>query len=100
MKTFALTSKAKADLRAIAIFTEERWEKEQRNLYIKQFDDAFHMLADTPLAGKACDYIRSGYRKFPQGSHIIFYKNNGKKKIEVVRILHKNMDVESKFVSP
>ena len=66
MKTFALTSKAKADLRAIAIFTEERWGKEQRNLYIKQFDDAFHMLANAPLAGKACDYIKNGYRKFPQ----------------------------------
>jgi len=100
MKAFALTSKAKADLRAIAIFTEERWGKEQRNLYIKQFDDAFHMLANAPLAGKACDYIKNGYRKFPQGSHIIFYKDNNKQKIEVVRILHKNMDVESKFVSP
>jgi toxin ParE1/3/4 len=99
MKTFALTSKAKADLRAIAIFTEERWGKEQRNLYIKQFDDAFHLLTNAPLAGKACDYIRNGYRKFPQGSHIIFYKDNNKQKIEVVRILHKNMDVESKFVS-
>lgn len=100
MKSFALTGKAKADLRAIAIFTEELWGKEQRNLYIKQFDDAFHMLANAPLAGKACDYIKSGYRKFPQGSHIIFYKNSNKQKIEIVRILHKNVDVESKFVSP
>jgi toxin ParE1/3/4 len=57
------------------------------------------VLANAPLAGKACDYITNGYRKFPQGSHIIFYKE-GNKKIEVVRILHKNMDVESKFVSP
>lgn len=44
MKAFALTSKAKADLRAIAIFTEKRWGREQRNLYIKQFDDVFHLL--------------------------------------------------------
>lgn len=100
MKAFALTNKAKADLRAIAIFTEGHWGKEQRNLYIKQFDDAFHMLANAPLVGKACDYIKSGYRKFPQGSHIIFYKDSDKQKIEIVRILHKNMDVESKFVSP
>lgn len=100
MKSFALTSKAKADLQAIAIFTEERWGKEQRNFYIKQFDDAFHMLANAPLVGKACDYIRSGYRKFPQGSHIIFYKDISQEKIEIVRILHKNMDVESKFENP
>lgn len=100
MKAFALTRKAKADLQAIATFTEEQWGKEQRNLYIKQFDDAFHMLANAPLVGKACDYIKSGYRKFPQGSHIIFYKDSDKHKIEIVRILHKNMDVEAKFVSP
>lgn len=99
MKAFVLTSKAKADLRAIAIFTEKHWGKEQRNVYIKQFDDAFHMLANAPLAGKACDYIRNGYRKFPQGSHIIFYKDGSKNKIEIVRILHKNMDVESRFAS-
>ena len=99
MKSFALTSQAKADLRAIALFTEERWGKEQRNLYIKQFDEAFHLLAEAPMAGKACDYIKQNYRKFPQGSHIIFYKEE-KDLIQIVRILHKNMDVESKFVNP
>lgn len=97
MTTFALTSKAKADLRAIAVFTEEHWGKDQRNLYIKQFDEAFYLLARTPQAGKACDYIGSGYRKFPQGSHIIFYKNGLASTVEIVRILHKSMDVESGF---
>lgn len=100
MKSFALTSKAKSDLRAIAIFTEECWGKDQRNLYIKQFDDAFHMLANAPLAGKACDDIKNGYRKFPQGSHIIFYKDGNDQRIEIVRILHKNVDIETKFVNP
>ncbi|EGN74287.1 plasmid stabilization system protein [Idiomarina sp. A28L] len=88
-----------ADLRAIAIFTEERWGIEQRNLYLKQFDNAFHMLARTPLAGKACDYIENNYRKFPQGSHIIFYRKSNKQGIEIVRILHKNMDVEPNFAT-
>jgi toxin ParE1/3/4 len=97
MKKFVLTRKAKADLFAIAVFTEKNWGKEQRNIYIKQFDDAFHLLAESQQIGKPCDYIKNGYRKFPQGSHIIFYKNNTKEKIVIIRILHKNMDVESKF---
>lgn len=97
MKPFVLTRKAKADLYAIAIFTEEHWGKEQRNLYIKQFDDAFQLLASSPLAGKDCDCIKIGYRKFPQGSHIIFYKHGSESIIEIVRILHKTMDVESKL---
>jgi toxin ParE1/3/4 len=86
-----------ADLRAIAIFTEQRWGKQQRNLYIKQFDDAFHLLAKTPMAGKICDYIKQGYRKFPQGCHLIFYKDSDSVQIEIVRILHKNVDTEAKF---
>lgn len=97
MKPFVLTRKAKADLYAIAIFTEEHWGREQRNLYIKQFDDVFHVLSASPLIGKDCDYIKSGYRKFPQGSHIIFYRHGKDSIIEVIRILQKNMDVESKL---
>lgn len=97
MKAFVLSQKAMADLRAIAIFTEQRWGKQQRNLYIKQFDDAFHLLAKTPMAGKICDYIKQGYRKFPQGSHLIFYKDGDSVQIEIVRILHKNVDTEAKF---
>lgn len=44
-----------------------------------------------------CDYIKIHYRKFPQGSYIIFYKEADKSNVEVIRILHKNMDVPSKF---
>lgn len=94
-KPFVLTRKAKADLKAIAIYTEERWGRDQRNLYIKQLDDAFRLLAGTPLAGKDCTDIKCGYRKFPQGSHIIFYRSGSNRVIEIVRLVHKNMDVES-----
>ena len=94
MKTFALTRSAKTDLRAIALFTEKTWGREQRNAYLKQLDDAFHLLAATPSVGKACDDIKTGYKKFPQGSHIIFYKSGNQTRIEIIRILHKHMDVD------
>lgn len=97
MKPFVLTRKAKADLYGIAVFTEEHWGREQRNLYVKQIDDVFQMLAATPLTGKDCDYIKKGYRKFPQGSHVIYYRHGSSSIIEIVRILHKSMGVESKF---
>lgn len=95
MKTFALTRSAKADLRAIALFTEKTWGREQRNAYLKQLDDAFHLLVATPLVGKACDDIKIGYKKFPQGSHIIFYKSGNQTRIEIIRILHKYMGVDT-----
>lgn len=97
MKSFALTQKAKADLYAIAVYTERNWGRQQRNLYIKQIDEAFHFLADAPLAGKTCDYIKEGYRKFPQGSHIIFYKAGKNTHIEIIRIIHKSMDVDAQL---
>lgn len=99
MSSFALTGKAKADLKGIASYTEQRWGKAQRNLYIKQMDEAFHKLAEAPLTGKVCDYIKEGYRKFPQGSHVIFYRRLNGGMIEIVRILHKSMDVDSKLLN-
>lgn len=97
MELFQLSKEAKNDLRSIALFTENRWSRAQRNLYIQQLDETFLMLANNPNLGISCNYIRDGYRKFPQGSHIIFYKTNVKSNILVVRILHKSMDYDSQF---
>lgn len=93
MKPFQLSSKAKADLKDIAFFTQRRWGQKQRNIYIKQFNDSFWLLADNPDIGKTCDAIRPGYRKFPLGSHVIFYKQTDCQHIQIIRILHKSMDV-------
>ncbi|GGK49714.1 type II toxin-antitoxin system RelE/ParE family toxin [Aliivibrio fischeri] len=97
MKPFTLTISAKNDLKDVAIFTARRWGKEQRNIYLKQFDDSFWLLAENPDIGKGCDEIRNGYRKFPQGSHVIFYKQTGSQQIQIIRILHKSMDISPIF---
>ena len=98
MKPFELTKKAKSDLVNIAKYTEEKWGRAQRNLYVKQLDDSFHLLAENSFAGRECSYIKKGYRKFPQGSHVIFYTSAEKSSIRIIRVLHKNMDIESKFI--
>lgn len=97
MKPFQITQTAKSDLKGIALFTERRWGREQRNRYLKQFDDAFWLLAESPDVGKSCDEVRQGYRKFPQGSHVIFYKLTDNQTIVIIRVLHKSMDVPSLF---
>ena len=93
MKPFKLTVLAKSDLKDIALFTQRKWGREQRNVYLKQFDDSFWMLSENPDIGKSCDEIRAGYRKFPQGSHVIFYKQTDSQEVLIIRILHKSMDV-------
>ena len=97
MRTFTLTNKAKADLKSIAVYTQRKWGKEQRKTYVRQFDDAFHMLSETPELGNKCDFINLGYRKFPVSSHIVFYHSISQPEIEFVRILHKRMDAKTQF---
>jgi toxin ParE1/3/4 len=92
MPPFKLSSKAKGDLKNIGRYTQIDWGREQRNLYLKQTDETFHTLSGLPSLGLACDYIKPGYRKFPQGSHIVYYREGTVAKIEIIRLLHKNMD--------
>ena len=95
MRKFDLTRSAQADLESIARFTQERWGVRQRNAYLKEVDQVFRALAKNSLMGRTCDDIREGYRKFPHGSHVIFYKQLGEDELLIVRILHGTMDVES-----
>lgn len=99
MKAFTLTHKARADIKSIFIYTQKKWGKEQRKTYAKQFDDTFHMIAGNPNSGKECDYIKLGYKKFPQSSHIIFYRILTNDEVEIVRILHKRMDVRAQLTA-
>lgn len=53
------------------------------------------MAAIKPELGLSCDYIKEGYSKYPQSSHVIYYKQRKVDQILIVRILHKSMDVNS-----
>ena len=95
MRKFLLSAKAKSDLIKIARYTQLTWGKVQRNDYLKILDNTFHLLAGESELGLICDYIREGYSKYPQSSHVIYYKENKVNQILIVRILHKSMDVNS-----
>ncbi len=94
MPSYRVTRKAQADLIAIGWFTAKEWGIPQRNTYLKQLDRCFSQLSESPKLGVACDFIALGYRKFPQGSHIIFYKQDQKDLIEIIRVLYESMDIE------
>lgn len=94
MRPYKVSRKAQFDLLGIGRYTSRKWGKTQRNIYLKQLDNCFTQLAENPNLGVACDYIKKDYRKFPQGSHIIFYKQSLQNIVEIIRILHKSMDEE------
>jgi toxin ParE1/3/4 len=94
MSAFRLTEQAKQDLRSIGRYTQVKWGREQRNRYLKNLDASFHLLAQEPQRGKACDDIRLGYRKYHVARHLIFYRQSTEG-LEIIRILHDRMDVEA-----
>lgn len=93
MLPFRLTNKAKEDLIGIARYTERTWGRDQRMLYLRQLDSAFHSLAKNPALGHPCDDIKSGYYKHSEGRHLVFYHPGNDSTIAIVRVLHKLMDV-------
>ena len=100
MRRFRLSSAADADLRKIAEHTLQRWGEAQRDAYINELFDAFGRLADTPQIATTADGIREGYRKFPQGSHVIFFRSSDTHTLEIIRVLHKRMDADAHLSSP
>ncbi len=99
MPSFVLSRAADSDIRKIANYSLEKWGRSQRNTYITELFDAFEHLAESPQIAIKIDQIRAGYRKFPQGSHVIFFKESSQNQIEIVRVLHKSMDVSTQIGS-
>jgi len=94
MPDFYLTRAAKADLKDIGRYTQNKWGRVQRDNYLAMLDGCFQDLANEPLKGRDCSDIRDGYRKYSAGRHVIFYHQILTDTIEIVRILHDRMDVE------
>ena len=93
MRRVRYAPKARSDLIAIWDFTCERWSVLQAEKYLLALDQDVRALTETPMLGQSMDYIRQGYRRWPSGSHIIYFKQEADG-IRVMRILHARMDVE------
>ncbi len=92
MREISLSPGARQDLAEIWDYTVRTWEQRQAETYFRSIDTVFQLIAGNPVVGVSIEDIRPGYRKFPILSHMIYYKVTPSA-IEVVRILHKRMDV-------
>lgn len=92
-RRFRVTRAARQDLLRIGRFTERRWGKAKRNHYVEQIDKAFGLISENAAVGSPCDEIYPGYLKFPEGSHVIYYRITDM--VEIIRVLHKQMDPDS-----
>ena len=90
---FKLTPHALKDLRDIARYTEIQWGRRQRTQYLIELDQRFQWLSVNPDLAMNRDEVKLGYLSYPQGKHIIFFRKT-RNQIEILSILHRNMDVK------
>ncbi|WP_439570835.1 type II toxin-antitoxin system RelE/ParE family toxin [Sphingomonas sp.] len=86
--------RARADVRAIGDYSDERWGSDQARRYLDAIADSLEQILKMPLAGSDHGDVSPGLRKWRSGSHNIFYRIRGDV-VLIVRILHARMDVLS-----
>ena len=91
---YILTKEAARDLEKIWLYTVENWSIEQADRYLNLLLDEFDYLCLKPNSGIDYGMIRKDYWRTKVNSHIIFYKIK-KNQIEIIRVLHEIMDIES-----
>jgi len=95
---YRISKEALIDLEKIWLYTFEIWSKEQADHYFDLLMDEIEYLSENPKSGKDYNEIRKGYFRSRVKSHFIFYKINLKnEEIEIIRILHQQMDISSRL---
>ena len=95
---YIISFEASKDIEKIWLYTFENWSQEQADRYYNLIIDEVENIAKDPLSGKDYSAVRKGYFRSRVKSHFIFYRINLKKQqIEIIRILHQQMDVDSRL---
>lgn len=96
--SYKISKEVQKDIQNIWLYTFETWSIEQADRYYNLLLDEIEYLAENPTSGKDYSYVREGYFCSRVKSYFIFYKINTKEcKIEVIRVLHQQMDVENRL---
>lgn len=96
MSQYKLSRLAGRDIEDIWDYTVSEWSINQAEKYTDGLFWCFDSIADGEIQGKAVDHVRPGYKKASYGKHIIFFKNAGDI-VEIIRVLHSSMDIESRL---
>ena len=87
---YRLAPKARDDMEAVWLYSLTEWGRQQAEQYVDDLTAAFGFLADSPKAGRDCDHIRQGYRRYTVKRHMVYYRETAYG-IEIMRILHDRM---------
>ena len=93
MRRLEFTPRARRDIEEIWEYSFERFGLDKAEAYLREIQRGAMTVAEDPRHGLACDEIRSGYRKFSVGSHILFFQASATR-VVIVRILHGRMNFD------
>jgi len=89
--SYKLTPLAKKHIKQIWTYTHKKWGETQADKYTNAIKKCLSYIAKNPSKGRSRDEVSSGLKSHKVEHHHIFYFI-AKNEIEVVGILHKQMD--------
>ena len=92
-----ISEKALEDIEKIWLYTLETWSEQQADRYYNLIFDEIEFIAQNPLSGRDYGHVRKNYRCCKVKSHLIFYRQSEANIVEIIRILHQNMDIEEQL---
>ena len=97
MAKVILRKKAIDDLNDIWDYTFEKWSEKQADKYYAIIKLACNVIGENPDIGKEYDGISKNLLGLKSGKHILFYQVISDDRIEVIRILHEQMDLKNRI---
>ncbi len=97
MPHYIISQEAIEDINNIWMYTAENWSTSQADRYYNLILDEIEYIADNFESARDMGKVRKNYRYSKIKSHLIFFKKNNDKTIEVVRVLHERMDIENRL---
>ena len=92
-----LTNKAVEDLADIWYYTADTWSENRADKYYNMLIDTFEELSSNSDLGKKYSGITENLCGIRAGRHIVFYRKIDEIKLEIIRILHEQMDLKERI---
>ncbi len=97
MYKFRFTNKAVEDLTTIWNYTFDNWSESQADIYYLLLIENCKEFANNPELGKNYTGISKNLKGLRAGRHIIFYRKIEENDVEIIRILHEQMDLKHRI---
>ena len=95
MASYRLTRRARRDVLKIWEHIAEDSER-AADRFIDLLIHHFELLGDNPRAGRRRDDLRHGYRSFPVGQYVVFYRI-AEPGVQIMHVLHGKRDLDAIF---